>query len=471
MLPPTAQTINEYLLYLIFFYALPSEHRDEDAHIDISTIEPMNFSMVCRSWRAAVLSNPSLWGHIQIKSYSDGRMLASSHHFLSKWLQYSQTSILSISLDLRRWDDEGDIENFNGLIDTTLAEHFRLEDLNITIRNPCTKRPFTLQLSPTLASLSLSFQTLSDDFLIPSKYAASLDFDCCTASAKIHTLYASQGVRWILPKHPRGPLRLPNLRDLLLCSDLNNNYDDFCAVLSACPCVEDLTVLARRCIPSSPNSASDRASSITDAVLLPHLTCLRVVSVNRPATVQLLGSLACPSLEALFVNTPERITASNMPEDHCMTSALLAAYSDFFNRSQPPLVVLSLLYNYVPSSYDGQGQALRSVLRPLRNLQSLELYGVVVDDELFEEMTFHDLKESGHSTICPLLKEFLLTYCDSDILTFDVKRKIVRDRIDSRRRTTVYDLGRVSLHLPDFLITDEYAFFVTTRIRFNSTCD
>ncbi len=67
MSQPTAQTICEDLIYLIFRRTLPFLVNRNDSLVDnIIAIEPMSFSMVCHSWRAAVLSHPSLWGHIKI---------------------------------------------------------------------------------------------------------------------------------------------------------------------------------------------------------------------------------------------------------------------------------------------------------------------------------------------------------------------------------------------------------------------
>ncbi len=66
------------------------------SRLDITAIEPMKVSMVCRSWRAVVLSFPNLRGHIWITNtgFTFAPAPASLDYFLSKWLQYPQTSRL-----------------------------------------------------------------------------------------------------------------------------------------------------------------------------------------------------------------------------------------------------------------------------------------------------------------------------------------------------------------------------------------
>ncbi len=102
----TATTICEDLLYLIFLHTLPFMVFGDGSSIDISTAEPMNFSMVCRYWRATVLSHPNLWGQIEIVTHNDMPARASLRHFLSKWLQYSQSSPLNIRLFLHHHNDD-----------------------------------------------------------------------------------------------------------------------------------------------------------------------------------------------------------------------------------------------------------------------------------------------------------------------------------------------------------------------------
>ncbi len=389
-----AQTICEDLLYLIFLHALPLVVHGDGSLININTVEPMNFSMVCHSWRATVLSHSDLWGYVVIQGYSDRPVQTSLRRFLSKWLEHSQASLLSIRLRLHGQGDEED-EIIRGIIKTTTTQYSRLKDVDIFVENPFTSYIFSLPFAPSLLSVKLSCVATGYNVIPPSTSVAYLDFTSCAVSAKLWRLSVSQGVRWILPKYPYQTLHFPNLSNLDICTDLTGIDNDFHAVLVACPNIVDLSVHARHCVYFSP-------SSISNAVDLPRLTDLYIASENRAATLQLLAWLRCPSLRALRVIAPN--LEDRNPEEHCMTTSLLIAYGDFFTRSQPPILSLSLTYPSTPSDYDGHGLALRNMLRPLRTLEALLLKDIVIDSELFEEMMFHDRERSEDFAICPLLK-------------------------------------------------------------------
>lgn len=448
----SAQTIHEDLLYIIFLSAGPSEFKAWDYNLncpvfDFRSVEPMNFSLVCRSWRATVLSHPSLWSNIRIKD--NVPMRDSLHYFLSKWLQNSKASLLSIELQTWRIraNDEEEI-SIRDLIDTTLAQHFRLKDIDIYSAIRPTERPFTLPFSPTLESVSLSLK----HFRVPSTFAASLDFASCADGTKLRKMFVSNGVQWILPKHPCHTLHFPNLSTVDICTDLTGRFDDFYSVLAAIRCVVDLSIRARRCVHSCPTPTSAHISSVNDPVLLSRLTNLSVACENRSAALQLLRSLTCPSLRDLDVFVPEFSKESNNLEDNCITSSLLTAYVEFFTRSQAPLSSLMLAYpsESIPSSHSGRGRALKMMLRPLHTLEVLSLHNVGVDNELIEEMRVG--KESTDLVVCPLLTEIRIF--DSDTSNFSVQPMVVNNMILSRRRAPEHALKKISLVFPGFQYHD-----------------
>ncbi len=289
---PTAQTICEDLLYAIFLHAPPFLVHGDDSLIDVNTVEPMNFSMVCRSWRAVILSRPNLWAHIKIMGSFNQPVIL--YRFLSKWLQYSQSSPLKIRLHLYMsgQDDEG-FALVTDIINTIAAEHVRLEDVDVYIDYPCTEHPFTLQLSPSLASFRVSFHR-EGNFRNPFKIRSVFRPYFLCYQHKLWKLSISNGMRWILPEHPRDALHLPNLSVLDICTDVTGNIEDFHRVLSACPNITTLYVQARRCV----HSPSDHmSSSISGAVLLPLLTNLVISSKSylRPKNVYNFGSPHCVS--------------------------------------------------------------------------------------------------------------------------------------------------------------------------------
>ncbi len=198
MLQPTAQTICEDVLYLIFLYTLPVMFEGDGSGIDITTREPMNLYMVCQSWRAVVVSHPNLWANIQFMNDTFTPTGDSLHHFLVKWLEYSQASPLNIWYELCRlgFREESD-KVLTDIMDTTVSQYRRFYDVDIYMEDP--EVPFTLQMSPSLVSLILTLYW--HDRQVPSKFA-SLDFDPCPVSAMLRTLCVSEGVQWILPKTP-----------------------------------------------------------------------------------------------------------------------------------------------------------------------------------------------------------------------------------------------------------------------------
>jgi len=451
MLRPTAQTIGEDLLGLIFHQALPVMVYDDGTLIIDNAIEPVNLSMVCRSWRAAVASHPSLWSYIEIDIIGkDKRARAQFLPLVRNRLERSKTSPLRICFCLE----------LNGvgareIIDITLAQHFRLEDVNIQVytEDPHTEQELAFQLSPSLISLELC--VYREDDQVPSKFAASLDFTSCAVSTKLRYLSIEDGVRCILPKHSYHALHFPNLTKLIICTDLTGTIDDFHIMLSACLNIESLYVDARRCVHSSSSSTSAHVSPLSDPVLLSHLTRLDIWSENRSATMQVLSWLMCPSLLEFFVSVKECQIDSTNFEDHCMTLPLLFAYHEFFARSQPPLVDLTLMYLKPPSLHSGHGRALRNILRPLRTLEVLDLRNILVDGKLFEEMTFQDGEERDMSAaVCPSLSSIDVIYNDLDTLTFSVQPKIVENMIFSRRRSPTHVLKNITLRLPGFSHTD-----------------
>ncbi len=189
---------------------------------------------------------------------------------------------VSIKYELRYLYDEEEV--LANVIDTTVAQYSRLENVMMDLENP---EPFTLQMPPTLVSLTL---VVVCDSELPSEFSASLDFTSCAVMAKLRQLYVSDGVRWILPKRSDQSLRFPILRELEISTSLNGNIDDMHAVLAACPNFEVLTVYA-------------------------HLTRLGITSASRSATMMILGRLMCPSLDTLFVDALEDQSDSGNLED------------------------------------------------------------------------------------------------------------------------------------------------------------
>ncbi len=283
------------------------------SHIDVTTIEPIYgptiepiYGLSFMAYDRHITSKPLEQNQHQLLSRYT--VPASICRFLSKWLQYSQSSPLSVSLSLCHPDGEGHI-----LIRDVIGEYFRLEDFNLlVVVDPCTEHPFTLPFSPSLASLLFRFSDGNIGAL--SKFAASIDFTSCADSLKLRNLSVCQGVRLILPKDPCSALQFPNLCRLHIGTD---HVDDLPGMLSACSNIAYLSVHARQLVPTS---TLVHEPSITDseAVRLAYLTSLRIASEDRSATLQLLRWLTCPSLLTLHVEVLENVAKRDNLQEHSL---------------------------------------------------------------------------------------------------------------------------------------------------------
>ncbi|KLO05753.1 hypothetical protein SCHPADRAFT_1002719 [Schizopora paradoxa] len=417
--------------------------------LDIEGMEPMNFSLVCRSWRDVVVSHPSLWGRMHILHSTTERIDPLLPRIYSKWLQLSRTALLTISLYLDFIGSKNNAE-LGRIIDTTLAQYSRIKDVDIFLGNLPRKQTFHLPFSPTIVSLSLK---VTGKYLNASPdRQASLDFSSCFSSSELLSLATIEGIRWIFPKNPNQNLHFPNVNDLRFSTDVTGDMSNVYKILSACPNVEHLDVQTRRCItsPATSSSISPLLPSISDPVLLSRLCRIYICSQNRAATLQLMEWMTCPSLCVLSIDATKHVLDSEDPDEHCMTRELLVAYRDFVGRSHPPLRYLTLDYSSPPLLFEGHGLLLREMLRPLRNLEVLRLREVAVDTGLFEDMTFlQNINEEAQSSssICPLLSELMIIYMDPNVLSFRILPGAVKAMLESRRKPP-HELKDCKLRLP-----------------------
>ncbi|KLO10003.1 hypothetical protein SCHPADRAFT_538233 [Schizopora paradoxa] len=420
----SAQTISMDILYHIFKFSLSKITlvREDGTLLSIDRIEPMNFSMVCSSWRAVVLSHPSLWSRIHLLHYESDFIPPLFLHIHSKWLDYSRNALLDVALDLS-FDGTRDEVDSQHLLDTTFAQNFRIKNLEVTMYDLSKEDQISIPFSPSFVSVYLDVMSGQNPQLT---HLASVDLTSYFASNELEKVQMFGRIRWILPKAPDRRLHFPKLSHLMISTNITGDLDDIHTIFSACPNIETLSVTSLH------SSSTSRAPSTRDPVLLLHLTSFIIDNENRSTTLQLLKWIASPSLRSFKVDRPLH---REDPDEHGMNPALLIACKEFIARSRPPLTELSLSGSCPPLWTDSSSLPLRELLRPLSTLTSLSLQEVAVDDDFFEELTFRNGDDGQGNTIsqgiCPLLSKLLIRF--HDFQPFRLTPKTVKTMIESRR--------------------------------------
>ncbi len=329
-----AQTLPDDLLYLIFLLALPFTVKSIEKLCDPLTIPPLNFSAVCRSWRAVVVSQPGLWSSICIEHdrHPSLNMHPTVLRFVEKWLNNSERAPLKIRLKFQR--DASDLI-CNELLAMILSQCHRWSEFEIydSIRvSASTERTFTVQCMPSAISLRLRFDVWTS---LRHQCLAFLDLSSCTnvgTVPRLRILHARSGVKWLFPER-RIALYLPNLRELSLSSDLGANIDDTIRVLSACPNIETLCITVWSTI-RTPVPASTDIRSVARTIVLPHLVGLELKSMNHSTSHYLLGHLSCPTLQKF--DHHEHTDKYNAIPQHLHSFAAFLAHG--CSASHPPLL-------------------------------------------------------------------------------------------------------------------------------------
>ncbi len=97
MCPNLAQTLSDDLLYLILRHTLTAERPGSPAApFDIYRVSPMNFSLVCRSWRGVAMAQGSLWSTLNIRFITQEPLDLSLLRMVQIWLRNSSNALLDI---------------------------------------------------------------------------------------------------------------------------------------------------------------------------------------------------------------------------------------------------------------------------------------------------------------------------------------------------------------------------------------
>ncbi len=468
-----AQTLSDDLLYLIFLHALPSEFKFPSNRDDIWTILPLNVSLVCHSWRAAVVSRPSLWSSIYIEDDPNKECLNTNIcRFLEKWLLNSLSLPLTLHIHFRRY---GRDTVHDQLLATIIPVWHRCNAINIAIHTRSLRfaQPvgnlITLKCPPSLSFLALHLKGRPFTLLNPPSSPAIIDLSSCAsvgAASQLRVLDVSQGVKWIFPPC-KDTLYLPNLRELSLPIKLDENINDVFCMLSACPTLSTLRLSMLAQTPDPPEPTPDQNKNKTPApiLVLPFLTRLALSPCDQASVNLLLTRLACPSLRTFALLAHE---TGDGTETGFVAPQHLRDLTDFFFSSSSkharhpttvPLAELELRYLAGPRISPAEPQrelvsALRHLLSLLGGLERLWVNGVVLDNELFESLTMHS--DGADNPLCPSLSGLHLLLSgiglpDKVIKEMGLRKETVEEMIVSRWEAAEKTrLREVTLFIPGF---------------------
>ncbi|KLO05384.1 hypothetical protein SCHPADRAFT_728409 [Schizopora paradoxa] len=274
-----AQNLSDDILYAIFLQALPSEFY-------LSTLRPprkpwmvppFTFSLVSRSWRTLVLSRPTLWSRISVKSRSESENDDSDpgdpiiYHILNRWLSLSSHAPLWIQMDLSE-----ELETVHEtILSIFVKEYLRWSVARINIeywRYPTSPEPPTFPLQGFSPITSLSLRLFGSYYLTVFVDLSSFIND---HFSRLEYLSITAGATVRLPAD-RNALRLPRLRSLIYESREGANLDDVRCILSASPHLEllNLKIWGKSISTSTPDRGSLR---------LPYLTSLSLTAFTQLA--------------------------------------------------------------------------------------------------------------------------------------------------------------------------------------------
>lgn len=119
------QTMPEDLWYLIFRHALPvSLLVSGSIPLEVSDFPPMNFSIVCHSWRRITLTQTSLWSSFEITFAASVPLSRSLLRIVELWLRNSAMAPLDIYFSGYIYHGEED-PVFRDIYDLILSQRHR----------------------------------------------------------------------------------------------------------------------------------------------------------------------------------------------------------------------------------------------------------------------------------------------------------------------------------------------------------
>ncbi len=278
----------------------------------------------------------------------------------------------------------------------------------------------------------------------------SLDLSSCVAASQLCVLEIDKCVDMVFPE-PRDSLYLPNLRTLAFNTDLSTDITDSYALLSACPNIETLRIYGEgKCAPYQYASY---------CVILRRLTHLSISASTKASAFYVLECLSCPSLRSFSFHAHYEISEGKYKSGRIVIISHLEIFTSFFIRSAEDsnarlrLTELKLKYHVrssaiPPESYGRYVVAEKELLSLFDDLEKLYLRGLVISNELVEDLTARaDNKEGGRgrALLCPSLSELRLISNE----TTGLQTERVEEMVVSRWKYTP-GLRVAKLRMPGF---------------------
>lgn len=369
---------------------------------------------------------------------------------LERWLRRSTSAPLDISLII---DVNGGFTIIDNLLELILGEVHRWREMKLTASFAIDLLfPFAIRCLPQLESLDLYFFRSSP---------AILDISSCTATAnktksQLRTLSIDHHcqMRLQLPERKRD-LYLPILRTLSFCTNIGPTIDDAFALLAASPSLSHIDINVTgvsESLPVVPPSTQDQREA--DEISLLHATDINIKSCNSAISQILLGRLSCPSLKTFTYLAQYSTNEQEQEREFFATINHLQSFDAFFRRSgtYPPLTTLSLsffVHPISPALHAELAQALKDLLGCLDTLEVLNLWGMVIDDELIQSLTPRTgdrENHNGNTNLCPSLKDLSIRCAEA----YGLNKKTMEDMIVSRWTCTGTRLRSIKLIIPGF---------------------
>ncbi|KLO11628.1 hypothetical protein SCHPADRAFT_905884 [Schizopora paradoxa] len=405
-----ARTLPDDLLYLIFSHALPStfvecsmpEHDNPLEGLDVYEVSPMNFSLVCRSWRNIVMSQGRLWSSIKINfklsEYSEPFLMAPpTSRILRTWFRNSRNNPLNIQVTGRVPRDQ--ISTFRHILNVFLEEQHRWNRIAFNMSH--------LGLPYTLENITIATQSLTSVHLNftehPPQRPITIDFSSCRQRSGVE-----------LEIRGPQPLLLENLESLCLYTFADRDLPGLQRLLLASPNLRSLEIGIQ-------DFSVVNLLATKTTLLFSSLTHLTIASATTFLTLELLAWLECPNL------THFTFTALRCIYEVKHTKEFLLEFEQFLFRSHPQLRCLALqVYRhwdvhwgfFEQDDEDESDQALsqecaqitRRILSALGSLNTLSLAGITVDEQLAEAMVLRKGDAGSVSCgVCPQLESICLS--------------------------------------------------------------